>query len=197
VPPTTPSGSDVTSPGTELDVALTVHLRVESEVGDYTAAEVEEITMSILADPRGWGRAGFTFVVDPSSDLTVVLAEPRRVDELCRPLLTRGAASCQNGPVVALNADLWRNASEDWDATVDDYRTYLVNHEVGHLIGLRHPKTRCPPDAPKSAVMEPQTGGLVCPGNGWPLDWEIEWASNRPAEIGPRPEWDGPRPEWP
>jgi hypothetical protein len=153
--------------------------------------------MAILTDPRGWGQSGFLFVADGSSRLTVVLAEPGRVDELCLPLETKGNASCQNGAVVALNARLWRNASEDWDASVDDYRTYLVNHEVGHLIGLRHPAERCPAGQNSSAVMEPQTGGLVCAGNGWPLAWEFDWAANRPAEIGPLSDWDGPRPEWP
>jgi hypothetical protein len=197
IPATTRATTDVSTPGAQGDPDLAIHVRFRSEVDDYGDDALETIAMAILTDRRGWGRAGFTFRVDETSALTVVLAEPPRVDELCLPLETRGAASCQNGAVVALNAELWRNASDDWDATVDDYRTYLVNHEVGHLLGLRHPRTRCPADAPRSAVMEPQTGGLVCAGNGWPLDWEIEWASNRPAEIGPLPEWDGPRPVWP
>ena len=162
-----------------------------------TSSVFAAAAMATLTDPRGWGRSGFSFVADDASELTVVLAEPDRVDALCLPLETKGNASCQNGPVVALNARLWRDGSDDWDASVDDYRTYLVNHEVGHLIGLRHPADRCPEGEAVSAVMEPQTGGLVCAGNGWPLGWEIEWAANRPAEIGPLPDWDGPRPQWP
>ena len=75
-----------------------------------------------------------------------------------------------------------------------DYRTYLVNHEVGHLIGLRHPTPRCPTPGAPAAVMEPQTGGLVgCVGNGWPRDWEIDYALVRPAVIAPLPDW-GPDP---
>jgi hypothetical protein len=183
-------------PGSKADPDLVIHLRFRSEVDDVRTGELEAVVMAILTDARGWGRAGFDFRTDETSELTAVLAEPSRVDELCLPLETRGAASCQNGAVVALNAELWRNASDDWDGTVAGYRTYLVNHEIGHLLGLRHPRTRCPSDATRSAVMEPQTGGLVCPGNGWPLGWEIEWASNRPAEIGPLPDWDGPRPVW-
>jgi len=188
----------VTVAGDQTDAALAIHLAFLSEVEDVTYAQLASLALAVLNDPRGWNRSGFTFVADEGSDLTVVLAEPERVDELCLPLETRGAASCQNGAIVALNAQRWRTATEDWDSSVEDYRTYLVNHEVGHLIGLRHPADRCPPGESTSAVMEPQTAGLAgCAGNGWPLPWEIEWAAERPAVIGPTPEWDGPRPTWP
>jgi hypothetical protein len=187
----------VTAPGDYTADELEIRLTFRSEVAGVSASEFESTAMAILTDDRGWGRSGFTFVVDDASELTVVLAEPGRVDELCLPLETKGYASCQNGAVVALNAERWRSATGDWDSTIDEYRRYLVTHEVGHLIGLRHPAQRCPEGAALSAVMEPQTGGLACPGNGRPLDWEVEWATNRPAVIGPLPEWDGPRPAWP
>lgn len=185
-------------PGDYHDSDLVIRLSFRSEVPDLTSAEFESIALAILNNPRGWVRSGFTFIPDDISDLTVVLAEGARVDELCLPLQTRGTVSCQNGPIVALNADRWRTATDDWDSTVADYRTYLVNHEVGHLIGLRHPAERCPAGGEVSAVMEPQTKGLEgCTGNGWPLGWEIEWAMNRPVKVGPTPDWDGPRPSWP
>jgi hypothetical protein len=192
-----PAPTPVTTPGEYADPNLEIHVTFVSEIGDVTPTELENVAMAILTDAAAWGRSGFSFVVDPSSDLTVVLAEPDRVDELCLPLETRGFASCQNGDTVVLNAARWRTATDDWDGTVDDYRRYVVNHEVGHLIGLRHPVERCPEGEPRSAVMEPQTAGLHCPGNGRPLAWEIEWARNRPAMVGPLPEWEGPRPEWP
>jgi hypothetical protein len=196
-PTVAPEPTAVTAPGTYAAPELTIHLSFRSEVDDVTSRELETFAMATLSDARSWGPSGFSFVVDAASDLTVVLAEPVRVDELCLPLETRGFASCQNGPIVAFNAQRWRTATDDWDASVDDYRRYLVNHEVGHLIGLRHPVDRCPDGQAMSAVMEPQTAGLVCSGNSWPLTWEIEWARRRPAVVGPLPEWDGPHPTWP
>ena len=188
----------VSSPGDYSGPSLEIHLGFRSEISDVTSAEFAALAMATLSDPTGWERAGFTFVHDESSALTVVLAEGNRVDEMCLPLETFGTVSCQNGPVVAINADRWRHAWDGWSATVDEYRHYVVTHEVGHLIGLRHPTEKCPADQPLAAAMDPQTmTTLTCPVNGVPLDWEIEWARNRPAVIGPTPDWNGPKPIWP
>jgi hypothetical protein len=188
---------DATEPGVYDDPVIRVALRIESLVSDVTSAELENAVLSTLNDPRSWSQSGFEFISDPDSDLAVILAEGSKVDALCSPLKTRGTLSCQNGAIIALNADRWRTATADWDGTIAGYRTYLVNHEVGHLIGLRHPSNRCPADGDPAAVMDPQTLGLNgCVGNGWPLQWEIEWASRRPSTIGPLPDWDGPHPEW-
>lgn len=201
VPTTTttqPPYTEVISAGTYTDTELVIHIRIVSEVADVTSQEFSETAMAILTDATGWGRAGFVFEEDDDSNLVLVLAEGSRVDDLCLPLETHGTVSCQNGEVVALNADRWRRAWDGWDASVDAYRHYLVTHEVGHLLGLRHPATNCPAGEAASAAMDPQTRTtLHCPGNGVPLDWEIEWASNRPAVIAPLPDWDGPRPKWP
>ena len=198
LPPTTIPVTHVTSPGDYLDTELVIHVAFLSEVPDVTSSELASTSLAILNAPTGWVQSGFTFVADDASELRVVLAEGSRVDELCLPLETFGTVSCQNGSVVALNADRWRQGGRDWDSTIEEYRVYLVNHEVGHLIGLRHPEGRCPVDEALSAVMEPQTNNLVsCAGNGIPLQWEIEWARHRPVVVGPTPDWDGPRPAWP
>lgn len=150
--------------------------------------------LSVLNDERGWRRAGFSFVAEETSPFTIVLAEGPEVDQLCLPLQTFGTVSCQNGPVVALNADRWRTGVDHWDGELSGYRGYLVNHEVGHLLGQRHPKPRCPVAGRPAGVMEQQTAGLEgCVGNAWPRDWEVEFAAVRPVVYAPLPDW-GPDP---
>ena len=195
---TLPAPVSVLTPGDYSEADLEIHVGFRSEVSDMTSEEFAAAAMAILTDPTGWSRAGFAFVKDEASELIVVLAEGSRVDELCLPLQTYGTVNCQNGPVVALNADRWRYAWDGWYASVEEYRHYLVTHEVGHLIGLRHPASICPSGQSAAAVMDPQTRTtLTCPINGVPLSWEIVWALSRPAVIAPTPDWDGPKPTWP
>jgi len=168
----------------------TVGLRFDSRVGDVDTEVLAREALSVLNDPRGWIRAGFTFVSDDAGAFSVILAEGTEVDALCLPLRTGGSVSCQNGPVVALNADRWRTGVTHWDGALSDYRGYLVNHEVGHLIGQRHPTPRCPTSGRPAAVMEQQTGSLAgCVGNAWPRDWEINYAAQRPVVYAPLPAW--------
>ncbi|MBP7594498.1 DUF3152 domain-containing protein [Candidatus Neomicrothrix sp.] len=164
-------------------------LHFEARVGDLSDEAFAEQALATLNDPRGWGQAGFTFRSDPSSKYRVVLAEPAEVDELCLPLVTGGRVSCQNDNVVAINANRWRNATDDWDKSKDAYRQYVVNHEVGHLIGQFHPANRCPRPGEPEAVMAQQTKGLEgCQGNPWPLDWEVVGAAKRPVGYAPTPD---------
>lgn len=204
--PTSSSAATVTEPPPTLIVApgtydgdrFVVALSFESRIEGVTSQQLQTQTLDVLNDPSGWNQAGFEFVADDTSNLTIVLAEGALVDELCLPLETYSQVSCQNGPTVALNADRWREGGDDWDSSVENYRAYLINHEVGHLIGLRHPTERCPSESRISALMEPQTNNLQnCTGNWIPLGWEIEWARNRPIVVGPDPSWNGPLPVWP
>lgn len=196
-----PSATQVSSPGRYNESSLQIELAVLSEVNGISTAEFVSSVLGILNDDRGWPAAGFTFVSNSESDFRIVLAEGDRVDEICWPLRTLGRLSCRNGSTIALNADRWREATDDWDSALGDYRSYLVNHEIGHLLGFGHPTQPCvSPTArldsnaldsndtntiTRALVMAQQTKGLAgCTGNGWPLATEIEAALTRPIIIG-------------
>lgn len=130
-----------------------------------------EIVLETLNDERGWGgdgSVGFEPVVVDAADLTVRLATPGTVDELCAPLNTNGYTSCRIGDELVLNVDRWAAATEEFlDAggTLDDYRAYLLNHEAGHYLGHGHEDSCEDGLAP---VMMQQTLDLRgCEPNGW------------------------------
>jgi hypothetical protein len=138
---------------------------------DPALADAADVVEQVLADPRGWSRAGFRLVREPGATFVVVLAEADEVDRLCRPYDTFGLYSCQNGPVVALNAERWRTATPEWTGDLDTYRQMLVNHEVGHLLGQHHPPApQCPVPGELALVMAQQSTELDgCLPNPWPL----------------------------
>lgn len=178
--PSPPASSSPTS------ATVDVPLRIERRTGDSATEGFAEQTMSILTDDRGWVRAGFRFVTADDAPYLLVLAEGDEVDRLCDPYDTDGRFSCQNGPVVALNADRWRTATPDWPGDLDSYRTYLVNHEVGHLLHLHHPSPQCPGQGLPAPVMLQQSTELgTCEANPWPLPWEVDLAAAREEPLAP------------
>ena len=186
--PTTASTVPVTSPPipttTSAPAPVVVDIRLERRAPDGTEG-FEDLVRSTLTDPRGWTQAGFEIRFRDDAPHTILLAEAADVDATCLPYDTGGRYSCQNGPVVALNADRWREATPTWTGTLDDYRRMLVNHEVGHLLGRHHARPACTDGGP-AAVMFQQSSGLDgCQPNPWPLPWEIACAARHDEPIAP------------
>lgn len=180
------SASTVTSTVTSAPSGpVVVELRVERRTSVGTE-DFERVVQDTLTDPRGWVRAGFEIRFTPDAPNVVVVAEPDDVDATCDPYDTEGRYSCQIGPVVALNADRWREAIDTWPGTLEEYRQMLVNHEVGHLLGRHHARPACQEPGGPAAVMYQQSSGVEgCRPNPWPLPWEIECAARHDEPIAP------------
>ena len=143
---------------------------VELEEGlPFDPATVAQTVDSTLSDSRSWistGRNAFQRT-ESKPDLRIVLATPGTTDRLCAPLKTRGEVSCHNGEFVVLNAKRWAIGVEFYNGDVDNYRRYLINHEVGHALGHGH--VPCPGAGKLAPVMLQQTYGLDgCLPNAWP-----------------------------
>ncbi len=168
---------------------IEIRYRLERRVADEATAGFEAVVGATLTDGRGWSGAAYRFVRDDAGgDYRIVLAEGGEVDALCLPYDTYGKYSCQNGPVVALNADRWRTSTDKWTGNLDDYRRMLVNHEVGHLLGLKHPRPQCPAVGRPAPIMNQQSTELDgCLPNPWPLDAEVKTAARHDRKLAPGP----------
>jgi hypothetical protein len=181
-----PTTSATTSAKAEPEAPVVVRYRVERRTSDPATRDFEAVVRATLSDARGWSQAGFLLMEDPAAEFRIVLAEGAEVDRLCRPYETFGRYSCQIGPVVALNADRWRQATPQWTGDLSTYRVMLVNHEVGHLLGQKHPPVQCPGTGQPAPVMAQQSTELRgCLPNPWPLEWEIERASRHDLPLAP------------
>ncbi|MEU5784980.1 DUF3152 domain-containing protein [Micromonospora lupini] len=143
--------------------------RGSGQDADTFAARVDEV----LADPRSWiasGELRVQRVADADlADFTVYLATPVTSERMCAEggLTTERYTSCRLPGEVIINLARWQEAVPDYGAPLETYRTYVINHEVGHEFGEGH--EACPGPGEPAPVMQQQTYGLRgCVANAWP-----------------------------
>nr|WP_308340830.1 DUF3152 domain-containing protein [Streptomyces sp. MSC1_001] len=135
-----------------------------------TAAEIQEI----LAHPRGWaahGRGRFQLVSE-NADFVIRIATPDTADALCarQGLNTRGELNCETTDGVVVNLRRWMLGSPTFAGPPTEYRHLIINHEVGHEIGIRQ-HMDCPGPGKLAPAMMQQIKGLNgCRSNAFPYD---------------------------
>jgi hypothetical protein len=185
-PATTQPATSAPSP-TPVPQPVVVRYRIERHTHDAATADFASTVEATLHDPRGWQRGDVRLIRDARAPYTVVLAEPDEVQRLCQPYDVYRKYSCQNGPVVALNAERWRHATPEWTGSLAAYRQMLVNHEFGHLLGLHHPRSPQSPRRGSAApVMAQQSTELNgCRPNPWPLPPEVALLARHVLPLAP------------
>jgi putative cell wall-binding protein len=154
------------------------------EVGTLGAVEADverfrDVAAATLNDPRGWAIGGdlaFEEVAD-GGDFRLWLADPQEVDAAAPECDAQW--SCRVGDDVYINEERWAEATQTYaDRTLFAYRQYVINHEVGHWLGLDH--ADCPGAGQPAPVMQQQSISLDgCETNVWPLEWEQQAVRER------------------
>ncbi|WP_285685075.1 DUF3152 domain-containing protein [Actinoplanes sp. NBRC 103695] len=147
---------------------------VEKTLGQGNGGEFADEIDRTLGDERGW-LAGRQFRLQrvpagTASEFTIYLAAPKTTQRMCNAagLRTDGFTSCRLPGQVIINDARWQDAVPDYDAPLETYRAYALNHEVGHQLGYGHES--CPGRGKPAPVMMQQTYGLRgCVANAWPF----------------------------
>jgi hypothetical protein len=128
-----------------------------------------------LGDPRSWGsggrmsfqRVGVAAATAGEYDFKVSLISPGSMETYCPGVGTGGYTSCRYGERAVINLARWATAVPHYGGDIATYRQYVVNHEVGHVLGNGH--VDCPGAGQLAPVMVQQTLGLQgCTKNAWP-----------------------------
>ena len=150
---------------------LAIESNVSNKIVDMSALTAKvDVT---LGDARSWvGSRQYRLqqvAESAAHEFTIYLSTPQTVNHLCAPLPTGGYTSCRQGAKVVLNLARWMTSVPYYTndkVVLDTYRTYMINHEVGHALGHGH--ELCPSVGKPAPVMEQQTLGLHgCEPNPW------------------------------
>jgi len=141
---------------------------VQSDLNEFRA-----VAASVYGDERSWHQAGINFVEVPDGgDFTLVLASAGEVPKYA-PGVCDTVYSCQDGRFVVINDDRWAIGSLNWPGPLFAYRVMVLNHELGHWLGLGH--AYCDGPGQPAPVMQQQSINMQgCETNPWPLPWELD-----------------------
>jgi hypothetical protein len=153
-------------------MTYTYTVETEASLTEQLPALQAAVEAALGNGTQGWSaRTGYSFqrIERPDeASIRIVLAPPAVVDDMCWRvgLDTAGLYSCWDGRHTMLNSDRWFSATVDF-ADLQIYRTYLINHEVGHGIGMDH--EYCPAPGELAPLMQQQSISLQgCRPNAWP-----------------------------
>lgn len=116
---------------------MTYRLIIDPELRDidFTGAQIE--VYQLLNSPIGWEKYGYTFVpVLDNENVLIQISTPLTI----RNLGGDSELSCAElgGHKIHLNAYRWLYGSPASRLPLDLYRQYMITHEMGHIMGLKH-----------------------------------------------------------
>ena len=121
----------------------------------------KNIIDKILSNKKSWPHK---FIQnDYNYDFQIILTPAKKIKKIC----DFKGLSCTDmySNIIYINNYRWTKGSKPSKLSLNDYRIYLINHEVGHILGIGHTN---PIKNQKVSVMVQQTLGI---GDSKPNPW--------------------------
>lgn len=148
------------------DIYLPKHLHLRKSI-------IINKIISTLNDKRSWTKYGFKFHYTPNqkTNFLITIATNSSIQRICN----FDGLSCADlsDNIIYLNLENWKGGCRKSKLSLQDYRTYMILHEVGHIIGKKHIKIKNCKPLTKCPVMIQQTLGIynLLP-NCWPTKYD-------------------------
>lgn len=129
---------------------------VDSDV-DYPDKQFANEVAIYLADPDGWVSESYSFVRSRTPSVVIHLSSPTY---LSKNQCHDPSLSCaeMGGRHMYLNSKRWVEGASASKLPLDQYRQYMVSHEMGHILG--HDHVQCPSPGAPAPIMLQQTKGI-------------------------------------
>ncbi|WP_050669941.1 DUF3152 domain-containing protein [Luteipulveratus halotolerans] len=166
-------GSDTPASGRVVTYSLEIDRAAGAE-----QAEIARKVGEVLRDRRGWqglGEVQFRQVTPAQiasgakATVRILIGSPSALQRQCGPARSNGEYSCGRDGLAVVSLERWQSAPDSYGGDLDGFRTYLVNHEIGHVLGRPH--ASCAGPGLYAPVMMLQTEDMAgCKAWPWPVE---------------------------
>ena len=124
---------------------MKTYYKFKTVVDDKNYQDEFDFLVSVyLNDPDGWVSKGYSFEnVKTNPDVTIYLSSPDMIEKKCG-LPRNLSCAILMGDKMYLNSKRWFNGSTESKLDLENYRQYMVSHEIGHILGFEHKSCPCP-----------------------------------------------------
>ncbi len=136
---------------------ITYRVSIDPDV-DYSLEDFRLLLAIYLSSPDGWEQYGYTFEEDQKHGYVHIrLSSSSTIEKSCGLSPNLSCAEL-GGKRMYLNATRWLKGARQSKLDLENYRQYMVSHEMGHILGKGH--DTCPCKGCPAPIMVQQTLGL-------------------------------------